>query len=446
MFGTGEYYRRRKEYLKSANIVAFADNNPKKQGQRVDGVMVISPNECKNYIYDYICILSSYQDEIYQQLISMGVLQNHILKFQEIGVLSPVNMYENVNETNSVILLSHLCNYTGAAIALLNLARVIVEEGYNCTLLTVFDGNLRKEYEKIGIRVIEEKNLSSKNQYLLDFLLKQKLVIANTIYLREIVESIQQLRLPIIWWLHESMDFAGCRFENYRLDHRENLRVFGVGPLACKMFREKLQDSDISSMLYMVNREMQIDKKFSHDKMVFAIIGGISFEKGHDIFLNAIYDMPFELREKCEFLIIGKTIDRDIHEHIVNAAKELKEIHLVGELDRNSLKNKLSGVDVIVSASRNDTMPTVIAEAMLNSIACIISDRTGMSYFINDNVDGLIFHDLDFRDLSQKMCDLAMDIAKAHELGMAGHKLYEKFFSPEVFREKVRTLLKEEQI
>lgn len=73
VFSTG---RRMYEYMmrdafKGMDIIAFCDNDTKKQGQKINGIEIIAPSEISHLKYDRIYIASDiYFDEIKEQLIS----------------------------------------------------------------------------------------------------------------------------------------------------------------------------------------------------------------------------------------------------------------------------------------------------------------------------------------------------------------------------------------
>ncbi|MFZ0427153.1 MAG: hypothetical protein WAO20_03475 [Acidobacteriota bacterium] len=58
--------------------VAFCDNDPAKQGERLRGLPVIPPNDLRKTAYDRILIASMYYPEIYHQLVDLGVTPDRI--------------------------------------------------------------------------------------------------------------------------------------------------------------------------------------------------------------------------------------------------------------------------------------------------------------------------------------------------------------------------------
>lgn len=74
IFGTGSsavrYVERNNEYFDNMEILAFADNNKKKWGNKLKGKKIISPQDINKYNYDIILICSVYEEEIHNQIVS----------------------------------------------------------------------------------------------------------------------------------------------------------------------------------------------------------------------------------------------------------------------------------------------------------------------------------------------------------------------------------------
>lgn len=84
------------EICKKADVVAFIDNNPKIQSQKLYGIEILSPDHLKEIVYDEIYISSTkrYQ-EMYSQLLEMGIDQGKIkIVFDSGKVKKDINAYE----------------------------------------------------------------------------------------------------------------------------------------------------------------------------------------------------------------------------------------------------------------------------------------------------------------------------------------------------------------
>ena len=109
----------------------------------------------------------------------------------------------------------------------------------------------------------------------------------------------------------------------------------------------------------------------------------------------------------------------------------------------------LENSDVLVCPSRQDPMPTVVSEAMMHAIPCIVSDATGTAAYIHKGEDGLVFKTEDVQDLMEKIIWCVGNQDKLKRMGQSERKLYERYFSMKAFEdsfmEKVSEALEREQ-
>lgn len=74
VWGTGSKAKRNYKLAKDSGIlnnnkiIGFIDNNNRKWGVKIEGLPVIPPSEIANISYDYICIWSTYKQEILEQM------------------------------------------------------------------------------------------------------------------------------------------------------------------------------------------------------------------------------------------------------------------------------------------------------------------------------------------------------------------------------------------
>ena len=87
IFGLGNFYQKRKKELWAYNkleIVALSDNNEKLWEKEFDGVSVIAPNSIQEFLFDKILIMSTFEKEIFSQLLLLGVEQSKILFWEQL--------------------------------------------------------------------------------------------------------------------------------------------------------------------------------------------------------------------------------------------------------------------------------------------------------------------------------------------------------------------------
>lgn len=83
IFGTGKLAEVVEACLKHnlANVIYYSDNDSSKWGSIFKGKPIIEPTKLNNTEYDYIIIASQYNEEIYSQLIKMGISNEKIFEF-----------------------------------------------------------------------------------------------------------------------------------------------------------------------------------------------------------------------------------------------------------------------------------------------------------------------------------------------------------------------------
>lgn len=90
IFGFGKNYKTAKQHnlFDQDEIIAFVDNDEKKQNQLFENKPVISPSQIPGLEFDKIIIASLAYDEIYYQLLSLGMDKNKIFYHIE-GIIIP---------------------------------------------------------------------------------------------------------------------------------------------------------------------------------------------------------------------------------------------------------------------------------------------------------------------------------------------------------------------
>jgi glycosyltransferase involved in cell wall biosynthesis len=86
-------------------------------------------------------------------------------------------------------------------------------------------------------------------------------------------------------------------------------------------------------------------------------------------------------------------------------------------------------------------MPTVVAEAMMHCVPCILSDATGTSGYIEDNRNGIIFESGNVNQLSEKIMWCVDHKNELPMMGEAARKVYETHFSESAIEKKISGII-----
>lgn len=454
IFGTGKYYEQRKKYLKDVEILAFLDNDINKQGKLLDGVEIISPEEVINYSYDYIFLMSMYQYDMKKQLLGYNVKKIKILEYAEIGKYNLYSKESNkqytllintkkVNKKKALFLTNNLDN-SGAPRALAEVGDILLKINYEVYAISPLKGKLEDYYTSLGIHVLIDPNLTIKDSEFGIWLNEMQFDVCfiNTIMYHYLINDIQKFKMQIIWWIHENSDLPICQFEKYKINKKSNLKICAVGNLAKKLMYEKFGFTEIFELLYGFSDyfipSLDIQKK---GKLKFALIGYIHSIKGQDIFLQAISMMSTTIMEVTEFYIVGRVSDKNLYTELLEISNNSENIKFVGELSPQEMLYFYNSIDIVVCPSRCDTMPMVVAEGLMNHKVCIVSDKTGFLNIISDKNDGLIFESENAVGLKENMEWIINNPQLIKEIGDNGRKIYDKYFSKEVFQNNIIKLI-----
>jgi glycosyltransferase involved in cell wall biosynthesis len=454
VFGTGTYYEQRKKYLENVEILVFLDNDINKQGKLLDGVKVISPEEVRMYSYEYILLMSMYQYDMKNQLLSLNVNSSKILEYTEMGKLNLNNneinnrykLYinsEKVNKRKALLITNNLEN-SGAPRALAEVGNILLKKNYEVFVISPIKGKLEEFYTSLGMHVLIEPDLTLTNKKFLQWLKQMQFsaCFVNTIVYHYLINEIQKYKIPIIWWIHENSGLPICQFENYKIEKNSNLKICVVGSLAKKVMFEKFQFDQFTNLLYGFADNFKINPYVEKkDKLRFALVGYIHPIKGQDIFLQAINQLSNSIKNITEFYIIGRVSDKNLYNELLKTTSESINIKLVDELAPQDMLDFYKSIDIVVCPSRCDTMPMVVAEGLMNHKVCIVSDNTGFRELLTDKENGLICEAENAISLKSKIEWIMNNPELIGEIGDNGRKIYDKYFSMEVFENNIIELI-----
>ncbi len=449
IFGTGNYYERYKKWIPMEDIAILLDNNKEKQGKTIDGHFVIAPADFNMYTFDRIYIFSVYCLEMRKQLIELGVPEDRIFTHfdlhKELGdsiQRFPIQSFYSKKEIpakKKVLLVSYDLQLNGAAMALYYMA-LVLSRHYFVTVATAEDGPLRDQLIRDGIHVLVDVNLQIDTMQNVNYLNEFDLIICNTLYFYQFLSE-RNTDFPVLWWLHDGpLYYNGIDEGLFRLIPERNLYVYGVGDIPVKAFKNVRPDISTNNLLYGLADWHKDHGRVNNATLTFAVIGSVQERKGQDIFIQAIRLLPVPLMKKARFLIVGD--DTSLYAISLKATcADIPEIEFMGTKSRTEIEALYTQIDVLVCPSRQDPMPIVVTEAMMNSKCCIVSDVIGSAKYVEHGVDGLLFPMEDVKRLAELMECLIRNPGLARRLGEKSRIVYEQFFSLDVFERNILDIL-----
>lgn len=436
VFGTGKIYAMHREKLAEMNIVAFLDNDASKKGTCLDGRPVDQPENIVKYDYDYILIASVHYKEMRKQLEQQGVDSKVIIDMEHRGYWERIrkteryDLAENSTADKKILLITHALSLTGAPLMLYYAAKIFKEEGYGVTVYSKADGPLKHDYLRNGISVSVFSDYDLSDDEIKEHFSGYYMILANTVVLFELVRKLEMVKVPLLWWLHEEDNV----YEEYgikQIPQYKRLHVYCVGKRVINAYEKYSENMTAKQLFYGIPNEIykrQWNCKTYSKKLIYSIIGCVSERKGHDVFLAAIKKNWDKWKDKAEFWVIGIITE--------SQKKEMEttgKVKVFGSIDHKDLVKMYSEIDIIVCPSRNDPMPVVLSEAMMNKKVCIASDMTGTAEKIVPYENGLVCQAGDVNSLSEQIQWTLEHKERLRAIGEKAYKIYEQNFSQEQF-------------
>lgn len=459
LFGTGDYYQRYKKWFHKDAIVALIDNASDKQNTTLDGIKVLSPQDGAALQFDVVVILSFYIKDMRSQLINLGVAEDVIYHFYDLHRImdkkelrQPLQYFEGAQEliasgnrsVKKILLLSQDMTLGGPAIALFHAAEILIKHGYKVVYASMLDGPLREKLLLAKIPVVVDANLQLATMQEAEWTGYFSLLICNTINFHVFLQR-RNNRIPVVWWLHDSEFFYdGIDKTSLQEMDRKNLKVVSVGPIPQMAMQKFVPECAVGRLLYGVTdmERSMAQKRVAQKKICFVTIGFMEDIKGQDLLIEALQLLPERKRQNAEFWLVGhdKTF---FAQKVREMSRRMPEVKFVGSVDREAIHRILDEADVLICPSRQDSMPTVAAEAMMHSVPCIMSDAAGTAAYMQDGVNGFVFQSENVEQLSAKIAWCMEHNDQLLELGIRSRKIYEQYFSMKVFENNLLDIVEE---
>ena len=452
IFGTGKIYSDYQEILEASDIVAFVDNDIRKQGKYINGIEIIAPSKIENLEYEYIVIATVYYKEVYNQLKSLRISERKILSYVELYQLGDyiyqAKLYfkeEKVEyyQKEKVVLFTQTLSLFGGPIVMLYMAYIYVKLGYEVIIVSREDGPLRYELEGSGILLIIDSFNCVQNDAYKQKMANAKYLVFNTNYFAYLIPEFYKINKNIIWWLHEPNTIYNICYKKEFDEYFKKIKIYAVSDVARTAFYDTIGMFDIDLLPYVIPDQTNkaiVDIK-SHPKLKILIVGGVCEAKGHDILIKAIESLDDNEKEQVEILMAGK-LAKEGSELFIKCIELEKQglIKCMGVVDREKMQELYNRIDIVVCASRAESFPVAVVEAMMNSRISIVSDNAGICEYIEDRSNGLIFKKEDAIGLRNciRWCLEHRDEVKY--MKVSARNTYEKFFTMDVFKCRIENM------
>lgn len=450
IFGIGQHLKKRMSKLSSdTEILAFSDNNPGLWGHEYLGKKIIAPAEIPDREFDSVIIATNkYYREINHQLLDLGIRPEQIysldlfLAKQSRGHISFYGT-DDAAYSADVLLISTVLDYNGGAMACIYAAQALQKKYKKvCIAAPSANQNIISEIIRHGIVVAIDPALLAPGPAELALAANAEVVLVN-VYL-SIAAACEFSRVkPVLWWIHENSDWID-KINDYYHCHEIVPDFHRIHTVAvCSNVRTNLKkawpDLPVSIMNYGLPDFYNPVSEVKKDRLpvVFAVVGGVMHLKAQDVFVKAAIRFNKISKVPAEFWMIGSGQGSEYLNDVMKIAKDASNIYWKGEMTREELEDIYPQIDVIVCPSRQEGIPIVVNEGLMNEKVCIVADTAGDNDYIVDGESGFFFHGEDADELADKMAYVAENYKSLGMMRQKAHQVFVDHYSMESFRSRL---------
>ncbi len=150
----------------------------------------------------------------------------------------------------------------------------------------------------------------------------------------------------------------------------------------------KTDEDSREVMRPVTRRNLSIDE----DQIVLLFSGKLSYRKGPDLILQAVKQLPPDVRRKINVVFLGSGQLKDELEKLAQETPQVK-VFFPGFQNQTQLSRFYHSADLLILPSReNETWGLVVNEALHHGLPCVVSKAVGCGPdIIEDNISGMTF-------------------------------------------------------
>ncbi len=369
---------------------------------------------------------------------------------------------KNEGSKQKILCITHQLSRTGAPIVFLDLIRILQNAGYEITVISLMDGDLRKELEDLSIPVSIKDDFYHDREAFRPYAEGFDAVFCNTLIAYQPIHVLNGSETPVFWWLHEGEQY----FEYFKTvlpdfsSLAPNIHVYSVGHYVRDVILRRYGVT--TGILHFGVRDLYdvsaaqdnpshvadvVDS--NHSRVRFVISGTYSNVKGQDVLCEAIRLLPPALLNACEFLFCGNetTVDESVFSAVCALVADFPNVKKRPSLTHPEMMDVMRAMDFLIVPSRVEPLSAVAVEAMMLHKPCIITDICGIAHYLVDHYNALLCPPEDpsaLADAIKEAVRLSNDRSEGsiyHHICERGRDIYDAYFSVDVFTSRVHALI-----
>lgn len=336
-----------------------------------------------------------------------------------------------------VLLISHNLSVTGAPLALLDAARVLMKNNYQVFIVSFWGEDILEGFLKCGCIVLLYSGKTINAAHLKKMADIFPVVLVNTLGLVPLAEFFTMAGKEVFWWIHEgNYFFENLHYECDKIPWTSSLHLLAASPKASRAISAHLgRESLILNV--MVEDQFDQERLWKKDKIHFLWAGVINSNKRPELLLRAIAELPKSYEEYVDFTFCGDGVDNERKEWIQKRADTSCNITYVSAMPHQQFIEFLKEMDVIVVCSEEETTSLVALEGLMLEKTVICSDGCGITEYLSDGKDSYTFSSGNHKELGEKIRYVADHFEELTFLRRAGRNVYERYYTEAVFEKRL---------
>lgn len=268
-------------------------------------------------------------------------------------------------------------------------------------------GDAIENFKNLGIKIIVFPNIAHENRTYLGFihsvffvkkLVKQykiNIIHSHHHYAANIAQAVKRFStIKTLMTNHGILPKVGT-LKHFPSDHIIAVNQYVVDFLVSQHVKPKENVHLIYHGLIPINNII----KAKNNKLKIIAASRITYEKGLDLYLEAVNLLPHNYKSKAEFYYAGEgNFLEEIKKLGIKLNSVVKYLGIIDDIQYN-----LMGNDVFILPTRSEALPISILEAALCKNLIITSDFLGLRHFFTPDEDGLTFEMNNYNSLSERI-------------------------------------------
>ena len=353
-----------------------------------------------------------------------------------------LHRYRRLRDAAPIALVgTHDLSPSGAPRVALDVAQVLHASGYRIVVVSMVDGPLRADFERLDALILIDLLPARRRPYLRRLAAHAEIAFVNTYMAAALVDAWAK-HVPTCWYLHELSAFADLAATGiFDSPLTGAARIWAGSELCARLVRPYRDDVVVLPYGLEPIREVpgRAPDERSDDPLRIAVFGSIEPRKGQDLALDGLVMLDPADRVRMRLRVYGRPLDPVFARDVVQRCDVIAEASFEGELDHAGYRAALVDNDAILVSSREDTAPLTSIDALSAGRMLLLTRAIGTSAWLDDGVDALIEEQADAAGMARLFQRALAAKPRATEIGAAARMRFEAVFSRGAFARRIHT-------